>query len=188
MKLKVGIFLGLGLAVFIGFLGFSLWAKGPSSGSIKTQTKGVLGAASNDTATELVAYDQLTLQIPRRFVSKNRTKGEGKPLYVQQLFTVPITDSQSIFGDQLAITIGEISTGGLNNVSDVQLRLRSGDYLTLQDTPERVMFEKTIGRYEVSIFVASSNKYASFVITGSPEKSVALKSEINLVAASVNWQ
>ena len=188
MKAKKGLFLGLGALMFIGLAGILLWAKGPYTALIKVQNKEVKGAVSSDNSTELVEYDQLTLQVPRRFVAKNKTTGEGKPLYVQQLFTVPVKSVQSIFGDQLALTIGNVGQDGLVYVSDVQIRKRDSTYTFLQESDDILVYEKESTTYETGVFVQKNDLYVSLVFSGPSINKNQLKQELSSLLASVQWR
>jgi hypothetical protein len=180
----VGSVLGLGVLVVV----FLLWSSGPSAADIRVPDRDVKGAVTNDASTKDVAYDKLSLKIPSRLQTKTKNIGTGKPLYVQELFAEPVRDSASLFGDQLAITIGTLPSGGFIDIPDIQLRTRDAAYTVLETNSTLMRYEKSGTTYEIGVFLQNGEYYASFVLTGSRAKEAVLKSELGALVTSVTWR
>ncbi len=188
MKLLVSVSITVGVMAIV-VTGLYLWYRGPSFATISPLTKAVKGATSIDTSTERVVYDQVTLQIPRRFVSKQKTLGKGNPIYVQHLFSTPIRSEQGLFGEQLAVTVAVLPSGGLNDISAVQLRRRDANYKLTAEDPSYLVYDKLNG-YEVGAFATSGVNYVSIVVSGSPspEGQQLLKTELLAMVKSLIWR
>lgn len=188
MKAKKTIIL---LSVIMGLLliAFFVWSNGPSVATIKSQfvEVDVKGASIDEVSEKIVDYEQLTIQIPDRFVSKTRTEGTGKPLYIQQLFTVPVKDLNSLFSDQLAITIGIAPTSRLKDISDVQLRTRDESYSLTRSEEQLLIFEKTSTIFEIGAFIKHGNDYISLVFSGPGSDQERLRQELNKSIESIVW-
>ena len=165
---------------------FYSWSRGPSTATVLPAKKEVKGS-SIDVSTKTATYDQLTVQIPSRFLARQKTPGQGQPIIMQELFTVPVKSTQSIFSDKLAVTIGSLAKTSLIDVSDVQLRVRDSTYILIEQTPSLLIFEKTAGYYEIGAFISNKGLHASFVMTGLPEDSAALRTELRAIVSSVVW-
>jgi nitrogen fixation-related uncharacterized protein len=180
----------LPVAIILGLLlgGFYFWSNGPSVAVIKSQQTDVKGASTDEPLEKTVDYDYLSVSIPERFVSKTRTEGMGAPLYIQQLFTVPVKDVSSLFSDQLAITIGILPAAGITDISDVRLRNRDKSYELLQSSEQMLIFEKETTVYEIGVFVKNESNYASLVFSGPQSNKTSLKRELNSSVESIVWR
>lgn len=177
-----------GIVVFVSALVFLVWSSGPSKSDVSRSTQAVKGATSQDLSTYVMQYDQLSIQVPSRFVSKTKKQGVGTPLYVQELLAEPVKDVKSIFGDQLAVSIGALPVDGLKGVSDMSLRLNDKSYNIEKISDFSMQYDKTDTSYEVGAFVQKNGIYASFVLTGSQTKSASLKTELEAIVASISWR
>lgn len=173
------------LGIFFGL--FYAWSIGPSVATIKVKSKDVKGAAVVAPSEKVIDYDFMSIKIPDRFVSKIRTDGLGNPLHLQQLFSVPIKDVQSIFGDQLAVTIGAVPVAGIADLADVRLRNRDTGYKLLHGDDQLIIFEKVDSVYEIGAFIKHGSNYASLVFSGPQSNKTNLTKELYDCVLSVVW-
>lgn len=163
------------------------WASGPSTAVISTQAPEVKGVSTTSLAKKLVVYDMVSFWVSERYVGKNPVYSKGNPLYVQQLFSVPVTSTAQLFGDQLAVTVGRLPAGGLEEVSDVQLRRDRGD-LVIAETSEQLLFEKSGATYETSAFITNKEDYFVVVLSGPSFQKEVLKQELSRLLATIVWR
>ncbi len=173
------------LGVLFGL--FYTWSTGPSVANIKVKSKDVKGATVTAPSNKVVDYGFMSIKIPDRYVSKTKTEGSGNPLHLQQLFTVPVKDLQSIFGNQLAVTIGVAPIAGIADLSDVRLRSRDIGYKLVQSDDQLVIYEKSSTIYEIGAFIKNGSNYTSLVFSGPQSNQTNLKKELNDCIASVLW-
>ncbi len=163
------------------------WSSGSVSITQQAQQASVKGASTDD--TKVLTFPYLSLVVPSRFQLKNDTQSPQKPLLLQQLYIARESAASVLFGDQMAITIGDLMGGSIQDVSDVVLRQRSDAYMSL---PTRLantyVFESKVMQYEIGVFVASDNKYVGIVLSGPLAKQAQLKKELEAVVSSIIWQ
>ena len=179
------------LLVIIGTTIFVIWSRGPSASKIVVSEKPVKGAQTADFTTQAYINDHLSTQIPKRYLIKTTNIGEGKPLYIQQLLATQPTSSTGLSSDQLAITVGKLPVGGLNEVSDVTLRQRTSDYTAPQLSwlgTNAVVYQKDTNNYELGMFVADQNRYATIVATVSSDKKAQSMRELQTIYQTLIWR
>jgi hypothetical protein len=175
--------------MFLGIAGtvFFAWSKGPVSTTKQAQQADVKGISTEGTKT--LQYNELSVVVPGRFKLRSSTPVPQKPLFVQQLFTTQESGVAALFGEQLAVTIGEVSSGLLQDVSDVTLRQRSSAYVSLPTELQRVyIFESKVSQYEIGMFGVSGSRYVGVVLSGPLAKQEQLRKELEAAAATVMWR
>ena len=184
---KRKILLIFAVVVFVTLLSFFVWSSGPSVAVIKSKLTDVKGVSVTEPSVYEVDYQQLSLKISDQYVSINKLTGLGRPLYMQQLFKVPIKNANSVFGNQLAVTIGSVHGIGLSEVSDVKLRNRDKNYALISDQNDIMVFEKNTSNYEIGAFIKKGANYTSIVYSGPISSQSTLKKELNNCIESVIW-
>ena len=177
------------LSVMIFILGvgvFYSWAKQPAVSTSTIAQSQVKAAVSE----EFVDYtnEYVSMQIPKRFVVKPATIGNGRPLYFQQLLTVPLQNG-GLFSDQLAVVVGKLPSGGLEEVSDVHLRSRSKEYVRIETLlSDTVAYESVHeSSYEIAYFNHQNTKYISVVLTTSASSAQTAKEQAGRIMQSLQW-
>lgn len=175
--------------MLLGFAGavFFVWSKGPVSTTKQAQQADVKGVSTEGTKT--LQYSELSVVVPGRFKLRSSTPTPQTPLLVQQLFTTQESGIAALFGEQLAVTIGEVSSGLLQDVSDVTLRQRSSAYVSLPTQLLNVyIFESKASQYEIGMFGVSGGRYVGVVFSGPLAKQEQLRRELEAAAATVVWR
>ncbi len=163
------------------------WSRGSVSTTQRAQQGSVKGASTDDTKVLTLPY--LSLVVPSRFQLKNDTQSPQKPLLLQQLYIARESAASILFGDQMAITLGDLAGGSLQDVSDVVLRQRSEAYIALPTSlTNTYIFESKTMQYEVGVFTTRNGKYAGVVLTGPLAKQAQLKKELDTIVATIIWQ
>ena len=114
--------------------------------------------------------------------------GNGSPIFEQ----VVMLSNNVQAGDQVAITIGTLDSGGLVESSGIKLRtIQTDNYKPLRSfnsAPEgAIMFAKQNG-YEKSVFWSNGNKYAAVVVSGNVARSNQLDALLAKVLKNWTWQ
>lgn len=171
----------------MGIIVVSWWARQPSVATNNGSTTQVKAATTDDIAT--YTNDYIRMQIPKRFVAKQPTIGTGKPIYFQQLLTAPIQNSGGVFSDQLAVVVGALPLGGLPQVSDIQLRARSSEYVPIQTDSANVVAYESIhsSTYEVGYFTSNGQMYTSIVASTSLANKNQAKELVKNAVLSLEW-
>lgn len=186
--------LGIGVAamVVVGVVVYVYWSHGPSVSKISKIDQSVKGAQSPDYTTKLFQNDYLSVQIPKRYQTKTTNFGTGKPLFVQQLLASQSTGGAAgFYSDQLALTVGKLPTGGLKELSDIQLRRRTSDYTALQYDwlgTNALVYENALSGYEIGLFIAGSNRYVTLVLSGTADKKEQLQHELQTLYVTLIWR
>ncbi len=163
------------------------WSKGSVSTTQKVQQTSVKGASTDDTKT--LTFDPFSVVVPGRFQLKTDNQSPQKPLLVQQLYIARDTAASILFGDQLAITAGELPTRSLQDVSDVVLRQRSTSYQAVTTTlANTYMFESKTTQYEIGVFTMSEEYYVGVVLSGPLAKQEQLKKELETISTKIIWR
>lgn len=177
-----GVFLVVGAVFFY-------WSMQPAVTKVTVQ-QNVQGASTPDYSLKPYSNQYFTAQLPARFNSRSSTSGTGKPILLQQLFTA--NSDANLYADQLALSVGFLPAGKLDDVSGVQLRSRSDAYTAVQfswlSVEQGVAYERTDEGYELGVFLQHGGKYSTLVISGLNEKKEQLTHEIQLFVSSINWQ
>lgn len=176
-----------GAVVIVVGAGFFYWSNQPVTTKI-TVEQNVKGATTPDYALKSYANSYFSANMPARFSNRTSITGRGQPTLLQQLFSAP--GSSSSFADQLAITVGVLPTGGVQNVADVQLRARTPSYvpLTFSWLTTGTAYERTDEGYELDIFLTHGQDYAAIVLTGLMSSKEQLTHEMQLLVTSISWQ
>ena len=146
-------------------------------------------AETPDYTLKSYSNDYFTAQIPERFTNRSSTAGKGKPILLQQLFAAP--GNATLSADQLALTVGVLPSGGIQELSDVQLRTRTARYTpaTFSWLPaSNVAFESADQGYELSVFLVHDKQYATIVASGLNDEKERLSHEMQLFVYSIRWQ
>jgi hypothetical protein len=175
--------LAAGGAVF-----FYVW----SNQAVRTtavKSKQEVKAATTESSYKDIQNAYLQTSIPERFVLKTLDAPASAPRLLQQLYTESQQNTRSLFGDQLAITITMLESGGITELSDMRLRLSHSVYAKIPTVlPNVFMFEKTESPYELSAFLYTDTYAVSYVITGQKGSPQQLRSELLRIATSTKWQ
>lgn len=107
------------------------------------------------------------------------------------LVSVLAGSTRPIDGDNLAIAIKPLPSGGVMEVSDVNYRLHTPEtYQRITDDPllpkGAVMFRAT-DKYEVSLFWPHGDSYAAIVLTGRPDRPAQLEQHLKTILDNWHW-
>lgn len=176
----------IGITV-VALMTLSWWANKPSVSNPSNAVSQVKSATTEDTVP--YTNDYISLLVPQRFMAKQPKLGSGQPLFVQQLLTVPLQNGGGIFSDQLAIVVGSLPPTGLQEVSDVQLRARSGQYTAVPtNIASTVVYESTDQSiYEIGYFTSNNAQYASIVLTTTYANANLAKEQAKNIVQSLQW-
>ena len=173
----------------LGLVRTYIWSTNPAV-TIPPISNNVQGAATPDFTTKLVSNAYFSAQFPTRFSMRRSTDGSGNPVYLQQLFAA--ASDSNLYSDQIAITIGKVTSEGIKGISDVQLRGSSKEYsqLYFEWLPETnaVAYEKSTQGYELGIFLAHDKYYVDIVATGIVSKKEQIIHEMQLLVSSITWK
>ena len=175
----------VGMAVPV--IAFTVWARQPSVTTTNVQQPQVQAATTqNDTR---YVNDYLSMNIPSEFSEKPAQIGTGRPLFIQQLLTIAPT-SERLLGDQIAVVVGALPSGGLREVADVHMRLRSTDYTQIDTTLVNTVAFKSSkdARYEVGYFIQNDALYASIVWTTTLDRVTHVNEHIRTLVNSIVWR
>ena len=174
--------------VVAGITTLSWWARQPSV-SKPAPTASQVKAATTDDVTSY-QNDYISMQLPKRFVAKQPNVGSGKPLYIQQLLTVPLQEGGGIFSDQLAIVVGVMPQAGITELSDVHLRARSPEYVAVvTNNATMIAYESNKqSTYEIGYFIGHGDTYASVVLTTSAAESQKARELVKHITESLVWR
>lgn len=185
--MKKRIMFGAICSIVASFILFYLWSQGPSGTSVTSRTE-VKGAVTTE-EVKVIKNEYVLLQIPERFVLKNQATSIGLPLVLQQLYATKQQDVESLFSDQLAITVRSLPVGGLTELSDLVLRQRTDGYTkTLNSVVGAYTFDKIDTNYEGSAFYANDKYSIAVVITGPVVRADKLRLERERILRSIEWQ
>ncbi len=187
MSRRNKLYVALVPTALIAVFAITWWANQPVvsvPGSTNTQVKAAV-------TEEFAPYnnDYMALQIPKRFVAKQPKIGTASTLYLQQLFTVPPQNGGGVFSDQLAIVVGQLPSGGLQEVSAVQFRGRSADYTQVTtDIPNTIVYElANQSKYEIGYFTIHSTNYSSIVLTTTSADANKAKEQLSKILSTLQW-
>jgi len=184
-------FIGLSLVSLgvLGLVGFAYWSNQPAVTRPGSQPN-VKGAETPDYAVKSYVNDHYSTDIPTRFYQRTTNRGTGQPILLQQLWSAPA--GSNLYADQLAIAVGNLPAGGLDDVADVQLRHRTDDYTQLDfswlPVERGVAFERIGQGYELGIFMKHKGLYSTVVLSGLSDKKQQLAHEMQTFVNSVIWQ
>lgn len=103
-----------------------------------------------------------------------------------------ILASASPEGDQLAITVAKLPSGGLVEVADVALRMRNpGIYVQdlLAYLPDKALaFSHEQDTFEQAVFLTDHTRYASVVVTGRSDRADRLRELLRSTITSWQWK
>ena len=156
------------------------------SHSVKVNTKDVKGVT---TEMQTIQNEYLTVTVPARFRLKNESKGAGRPLFLQQMFAAQIVSTESLVGDQLAITIGALDAQGIDGVSSLLLRRRDASYkqVTLTSDATVLAYENVTNSYEITAFIPHGSYYAVLSLTVSKAASNEAVEALRRSIDSLHW-
>jgi len=187
MKRRVTLLVSLVVVAFV--VGVMHWSNQPVVTKLTVQ-QNVKGADTPNYALKTYQNAYFAGQIPARFANRSSTSGVGKPLFLQQLFAAPA--DVNLYADQLAIAVGALPAGGLNEVADVQLRSRTPAYVpqtfSWLTSTQGIAFERVDQGYELGVFLVHDQRYVTIVLSGLSDKKTQLTHEMQQLVHSITWQ
>ncbi len=184
-------FVGVGLAILVpASIVVAVWANTPAKATLTPINGEVQGASTQELVLKPQQNDYMAYRLPERFVSRTRTDGSGSPIYLQQLFGSS-SSAQTMKPDQFALTIAQLPSAELKEISGVQFRQRSTDYEQVSfawlDTSQGIAFQKKTNSYELAVFVRHGDFYASLVQSGLVSDQKQIEHELGIVVGSIQW-
>ena len=176
------------LTVAVGVGVFAVWYMGPAKDAKGRNDQSVLGATTEN--VQVIGNGYLSTEIPGRFTLKTQKVSDTIPVFIQQLYTVPIKTVDTIFGEQFALTVGDMQGSPLKEVPAVQLRLGDTNYTRLFDgfDANTYVFTSIQHGYEIGAFLAHGKNYAALVLTAQPTHEQQAMSEMKAMLQALTWQ
>ena len=179
------------VAIFgVGLVAFLIWARQP--GKQVTSSSDVQGASTKHESKNLSGANFAT-RIPSDMIVKtNQTTAHADVL--EQLFvTSSATSINNPVSDQIGITIGKVPMTGLVDISDIRLRLAHADVYSPINRDELpyehyAYIKQDNSEYQISVFWAEGQKYASVVVSGDATKQSRLDSIMHDILSNWQWQ
>jgi hypothetical protein len=132
--------------------------------------------------------DYFKTLIPSEFIEKTKSTTPKLPLLGQYLLRHKVTT----YVEQIAITIGQLPAGGIEEVSDLKLRRTDKKNYTLipyqSFAPQNSISYASNNSQETAIFWSHETRYAIVVFIGSTARSSTSSQVISTIVGNWNWK